>query len=68
MTTIPVPSCFSCKACVTPASGRQVESTCAKVVEPISGTPMSLKFARLETLQGWVLPCGYTGKLWEAKA
>lgn len=65
--TAPVPSCITCAACIIPESGRVVEATCRLVVEPIGGTPLPMKVARMETYDTWKLPCGYVGALWSAK-
>ncbi len=59
--------CTDCKHCQIPDGGNINVAKCLVVRDPFSGSAFMAKIARLDDWQGFALPCGYSGKLWEAR-
>lgn len=58
-------SCETCKFCE--GNVRDTSGHCSIVKMPVTGTPMPVMYARMDRWNGYTLPCGYEGKLWQAK-
>ena len=59
-------SCKDCKHC--DGDVMQSSSRCRVVFDPVRGTKMPITHARMDTWNGYTLPCGYAGALWEGKS
>lgn len=60
-------ACDKCRHCIPNPSGSFHEATCDAVLDPYNSNPWPVTRARLDAYQGFILPCGFAGKLWQAK-
>ena len=63
--------CTTCKWCKMPEVGNISHGECTIIRDPVTGTPYPPGMARGDSITRngttYALPCGFEGKLWEAK-